>query len=156
MTGKPAMLYETSSPNWLPTLNLGHKKQSARTPVNTERYERVIERVRRNTIEELMKELPVVVSQLLEEVIAEEVKVTATKELEISREYIKITVGDSGESTKCDSASKIETLQRELNSYKLTVERLTQQLKVARNYSCMASPQKLKCLFQQKHYRQIT
>ena len=94
------------------------KKQSARTPVNTERYERVTERVRRrNAIEELMKELPVVVSQLVEEVIAEEVKVTATKELpEIGREYIKITVGDSGESTKCDSASKIETLQRELNT----------------------------------------
>ena len=74
-----------------------------------------------------MKELPVVVSQLVEEVITEEVKVTATKELEIGREYIKITVGDSGsgiENTKCDSASKIETLQRELSIYKLTVERL--------------------------------
>ena len=105
------------------------KKQSARTPVNTERYERVTERVRRrDAIEELMKELTVVVSQLVEEVVAEEVKVTATKELEIGREYIKITVGDSGETTKCDSASKIETLQRELNTYKLTVERLTQQL----------------------------
>ena len=67
-----------------------------------------------------------IVSQLVEEVIAEEVKVNATKELEIGREYIKITVGDSGESIKCDSASKIETLQRELNTYKLTVERLTQ------------------------------
>ena len=67
--------------------------------VNTERYERVTERVRRrNAIEELMKGLPVIVSQLVEEAIAEEVKVTATKELEISRAYIKITVGDSGES----------------------------------------------------------
>ena len=102
------------------------------------RYDRVTERVRRrNAIEELMKELPVVVSQLVEEVIAEEVKVTATKELaiEIGREYIKITVGDSGESTKCDSASKIETLQRELNTYKLTVERLTQQLNDHRPFS---------------------
>ena len=87
------------------------------------------------TDEELMKELPVIVSQLVEEAIAEEVKVTATKELEIGREYIKITVGDSGESTKCDSASKIETLQRELNTYKLTVERLTQQLNDHRPFS---------------------
>ena len=65
------------------------------------------------TDEELMKELPVIVSQLVEEAIAEEIKVTATKELEIGREYIKITIGDSGESAKCDSASKIETLYKE-------------------------------------------
>ena len=56
------------------------------------------------TDEELMKELPVIVSQLVEEAIAEEVKVTATRELEIGREYIKITVGDSGKSTKCVQA----------------------------------------------------
>ena len=69
VTGKPAMLYETNSPNWLPTLNLGHKKHSTRTPVNMERYKRVPEGIRRrNAIEELMKELPVVVSQLVEEV----------------------------------------------------------------------------------------
>ena len=84
VTGKPAMLYETNSPNWLSTLNLGHKKHRycTRTPVNMERYKRVPVGVRRrNAIEELMKELPVVVPQLVEKVITEEVKVTATKEL---------------------------------------------------------------------------
>ena len=65
VTGKPAMLYETDR---LPTLNLSHMKQGTRTPANIERYERVTERVRkRNANEELMKELAVVVSQLVEE-----------------------------------------------------------------------------------------
>ena len=31
VTGEAAKLYETSKPNWLPTLNLGHTKFSART-----------------------------------------------------------------------------------------------------------------------------
>ena len=76
------MLYETNSPNWLPTLNMGHNKLSTKTPVNSERYERISERARRrNAIEELIKELPVVVSKLIEEVINEEVKITAIKEL---------------------------------------------------------------------------
>ena len=95
-----------------------------------ERYERITERARRKDVyEELIKEVPVVVSQLVEEVVAEESKAIATKQLDIGREYIKMDVGGAGiDGTECDSESKIETLQRELASYKLTVERLTQQL----------------------------
>ena len=127
VTGEPAKLYETNKPNWLPTLNLGHMKQSTRAPVDVERYERITERVRRrNAYEDLMEQAPLVVSQLVEEVITEESKVITTKELEIGREYIKTDV--TVENTKCDRVSKIETLQRELDSYKLTVEKLTQQL----------------------------
>ena len=37
--GEPSKLYETNSPNWLPTLNFGHTKQSTRTPVSVERYD---------------------------------------------------------------------------------------------------------------------
>ena len=75
MLDKPAKLYETNSPNWLPTLNLGHTKQSAQTKVQTtasvERYERFTERHRRRELlEELMKEALVVVSQLVNEVVA--------------------------------------------------------------------------------------
>ena len=56
--GKPAKLYETNSPNWLPTLHLGHTKQSAQTSVTVERYERFTERHRRKELlEDLMKEV---------------------------------------------------------------------------------------------------
>ena len=44
--GKPAKFYEINSPNWLPTLHLGHMKQSAQTSVTVERYERFTERHR--------------------------------------------------------------------------------------------------------------
>ena len=101
---------------------MGHNKLSTKTPVNSERYERISERARRrNAIEELIKELPVVVSKLIEEVINEEVKITAMKELEIGREYVKVAaVGDTGTaSTNCECASKVEALQVELNAYKL-------------------------------------
>ena len=41
--GKPAKLYKINSPNWLPTLHLGHTKQSAQTTssstVSVKRYE---------------------------------------------------------------------------------------------------------------------
>ena len=90
------MLNETNSPNWVPTLNMGHNILSTKTPVNSERHERISEKTRRRiAIEELIKELLVVVSKHLEEVINEEVKITAIKELEIGREYIKVAaVGD--------------------------------------------------------------
>ena len=71
--GKPAKLHEINSPNWLPTLHLGHTKQSAQTTssstVSVDRYERVTERHRRKELsEELMKEALVVVSKLVDEV----------------------------------------------------------------------------------------
>ena len=87
--GIPAKLYETNSPNWLPTLNLGHTKQSTQTKVQTtvsvERYERFTERHRRRELlEELMKEALVIVSQLVNEVVSDESKLLATEELKTS------------------------------------------------------------------------
>ena len=89
MLGKPAKLYETNSPNWLPTLHLGHTKQSAQTPVTVERYERFTERHRRKELlEGLMKEALVVVTQLVDEVVSDESKLLATEELKIGKEYV--------------------------------------------------------------------
>ena len=131
MTGEAAKLYETSKPNWLPTLNLGRTKFSARTQDEMERYERSTERARRrNAYEDMMKETPVFVSQLMEEIIIEESRVIAAEQLEIGMQYVKVAVGDTDDpqTTEHDSSSNIATLQRELSSAKLTIERLTQQL----------------------------
>ena len=131
MTGEAAKLYETSKPNWLPTLNLGHTKFSVRTQDEMERYERSTERARRrNAYEDMMKETPVVVSQLMEEIIIEESRIIATEQLEIGMQYVKVAVGDTDDpqTTEHDSSSNIATLQRELSSAKLTIEKLTQQL----------------------------
>ena len=126
--GKPAKLYETNSPNWLSTLHLGHTKQSAQTSVTVERYERFTERYRRKELlEDLMKEALVVVTQLVDEVVSDESKLLATEELKIGKEYIKAGVSKENQA-ECDCASKVESLQKGLVSYKLAVEQLTKQL----------------------------
>ena len=41
VSGKPAYLFDTNNPDWLPTLNLGHSKRSARPSSSAiDRYER--------------------------------------------------------------------------------------------------------------------
>ena len=132
MTGEAAKLYETNKPNWLPTLKLGHTKFSARTQDEMERYERSTEGARRrNAYEDMIKKTPVVVSQLMEEIIIEESRVIAAEQLEIGMQYVKVAaVGDTDDpqTTEHDSSSNKATIQRELSSAKLTIERLTQQL----------------------------
>jgi len=79
-----------------------------------ERYERITERVRRrNAYEDLMEQAPLVVSQLVEEVITEESKVIATMKL---AGYIKMDVARCW-NTECECANKIGTLQRKLTNY---------------------------------------
>ena len=130
--GKPVELYEINSPNWLPTLHLGHMKQSAQTTssstVSVERHERVTERHRRKELsEELMKEALVVVLKLVDEVVSDESKLLATEELNIGKEYIRAGVPKDNQA-ECDCASKVESLQKELIGCKLAVEQLTRQL----------------------------
>ena len=61
-----------------------------------ERYERSAERARRrNAYEDMMKETPVVVSQLMEEIIIEESRVIAAEQLEIGMQYVKVAIGDT-------------------------------------------------------------
>ena len=110
MSGKPAKLYETSSPNWLPTLDLGHSKPTAQMTVSVERYERIVERDRRKKLlDEMMKETLVVVSQLFDEEVNNEYKLLATEEMEIGKQYIKTDV--ARENAKCDCASKVERIR---------------------------------------------
>ena len=105
--GKPAKFHETNSPNWLPTSHLGHR--------------------RKKLLEDLMKEVLVVVIQLVDEVVSDKFKLLATEELKIGKEYIKADVSKENQAN-CDCASKVESLQKELVSYKLAVEQLTKQL----------------------------
>ena len=101
----------TSQPDWLPTLRLGHTKQSFQAAVSVERYERLTERHRRRELlEELTKEALVIVLQLTDEVVDDNSKVIAIEELIIRMEYIKSDVQNH---FKCDCASKVESLQKE-------------------------------------------
>jgi len=58
MSGKPADLYDTSNPDWLPTLHMGHSKQTKSDQIvsaNVERYERAVERERKRILLEQME-----------------------------------------------------------------------------------------------------
>ena len=61
------------------------------------------------------------------EVVSDESKLLATEELTIGKEYIKAGVSKENQA-ECDCASKVESLQKELVTYKLAVEQLTKQL----------------------------
>ena len=63
------------------------KQHLAQSTVSVERYERVTERHRRKELsEELMKEVLVIVSKLVDEVVSDESKLLAIEELNIGKE----------------------------------------------------------------------
>ena len=129
-SGKPAPLYRINDPDWLPTLNLGHSKRSATVPVSVhvERYERLVQRERRkDAFEAMLKEVPVIVSQLIDEIVTKETGFIASQEIEFGKQYVKIGVRHK-ETTECKCASKVESLQKELAYYKYKVDSLTKQL----------------------------
>ena len=128
VSGKPASLYSTNDPDWLPTLNMGHSKRSSTVPVSVhvERYERLVQRERRkNAFEEMVRVVPGIVSQLIDDMVTEETSLIASQEIEIGKQYVKVGVR---EPVKCDCASKVESLQKELAYYKDKVDSLTMQL----------------------------
>ena len=60
MSGKPTGLYDTTSPDWLPTLYMGHSKKSKNDQVvsaNIERYERAAERDRKQILLEKIEDV---------------------------------------------------------------------------------------------------
>jgi len=126
-SGKPAPLYCTNDPDWLPTLNMGHSKQATvSVSMHVERYERLVQREKRKReFEEMLKVVPSIVSQLIDDMVTEETGLIASQEIEIGKQYVKVGVK---EPAKCDCASKVESLQRELAFYKDKVDTLTKQL----------------------------
>ena len=132
VSGQPADLYNVSNPDWLPAKNIGHKKQAKGDQVSTQnvkRHERAAERGRkRKVFEEMVNELPGIVSEPVDEIVSEEAELITSEEVQIGMQYFK--VGTHRESSECQRgcASKINDLQKELAQCKLTIERLTNQL----------------------------
>ena len=90
------------------------------------RYERLVQRERRkNTFEEMVKVVPAIVLQLIDDLAHKETSLIASQEIEIGKQYVKVGVK---EPVKCDCASKIESLQKELAYYKDKADSLTKQL----------------------------
>ena len=74
---RPAYLYDTSDPDWLPMLYLGHTKSSSvqeeNVATSVARFERAVERNRtQDTFEEMIQQLPSIVANLLDLAIEEE------------------------------------------------------------------------------------
>ena len=75
----PAYLYDTSNPDWLPTLHLGHDHttsssvQEGSVAMSVAKFERAVERSRRrDTIDEMVQQLPTIVAELLDLAVEEE------------------------------------------------------------------------------------
>ncbi|XP_065894965.1 uncharacterized protein [Dysidea avara] len=122
-SGKPAYLYNTTDPDWLPTLHLGHKEHgsadTADVTASVDRWRRAQEREKWKRIEEL---LPTLVAEEVQVIVAEEIRLVATEQIEIARQYFRPV--DS-----CECSSKIESLQKELAKSKEHATSLTMELK---------------------------
>ena len=121
--GKPAELYDVTNPAWLPTLHVGHEKRAtvARDD-SVARYERATERNRKRIVlEDMLQQVPVIISDLIDALIEEESILIAAEQIKIGKEYI------SGE-VACGCSNKIEALQEQLVSYRETIEKLTLQV----------------------------
>ena len=111
---KPAYLYNTTDPDWLPTLNLGHKEHGSAVTTRLEgpsvdRYKRAQEREKWKRIEEL---LPALVTEEIQSIIAEEIRLVASEQIKTARQYIR-----PADHHEC--LSKIEALQTELAKCKV-------------------------------------
>ena len=113
---KLADLYDYTNPSWLPTLNLGHEKSNSglsNSSIRVERWERAQERrQRRDYIQEMCEMLPDIVSSEIDLIIKEDLKLNATEQIEIARQYFNPR--SVAESALCTCATKIEDLQRQL------------------------------------------
>ena len=106
---KPAYLYNTTNPYWLPILNLGHKEHGSAVTTRLEgpsvdRYRRAQEKEKWKRIEEL---LPALITEEMQLIIAEEIRLLAAEQIETARQHIRPV-----DHHEC--LSKIEALQTEL------------------------------------------
>ena len=113
---KPAYLYNTTDPDWLPTLNLGHKEHGSAVTArlddpSVDRWKRAQEREKWKRIEEL---LPALVTEEIQSIVAEEIRLVAVEQIETARQYFR-----PADHHEC--SSKIEALQVELAKCKRTL-----------------------------------
>jgi len=101
-------LYNTTDPDWLPTLHLGHKKHGSVTTrslnPSVDKWKRAQEREKWKKIEEM---LPALVAEEIQSIVMEEIRSVAAKQIEIAKQYFK-----PADHSEC--SSKIEALQMEL------------------------------------------
>ena len=126
-----ADLYDTTNPNWLPTMNLGHDKSSSgqtNSNVVVERWERAQEREQQRAyIQEVYELLPDVVTSETDLIIKEEIKVIVTEQIEIAWQYFK-PKSVIEEIAVCSCSSKVEALERELVESKRNTRILAEKL----------------------------
>ena len=127
----PADLYDTTNPNWLPSMNLGHDKSSSgqtNSNVVVERWERAQEREQRRAyIQEVYGLLPDVVASETDLIIKEEITVIVTEQIEIAWQYFK-PKSVTEEIAVCSCSSKVEALERELVESKSNTRILAEKL----------------------------
>ena len=74
---------------------MGHSKQSSTIPDSAKvaRYERLVQRERRKReFEEMVKVAPGIVAQLIDDIVTEEAGSIAFQEIEIGKQYVKVSV----------------------------------------------------------------
>jgi len=99
-SGRPAPLYNTTHPDWLPTM-----------PVNTDRYDRV---QRRHAMQELWDQISAVVETQIEDFLVDEVEAIITKQVDKAKQYFKPST----------TSAEVEALRKELTSALQIVEQL--------------------------------
>ena len=118
ITGKPTSLYETTHPDWLPTLQPGHTKVKA---VDTDRYERI---KKRNSIQEMEGQLPAIVEAEIEAFVRNEVEALVMKQFDKAKQYFKPPV-----TTTCE---EVELPHKNLVLAEKTIDKLKAELAVAK------------------------
>jgi len=121
-SGKPAYLYNTTDPDWLPTLHLGHKEHGSVTArsldPSVDRWKRAQEREKWKKIEE---SLPALVAEEIQSIVMEEIRSVAVEQIETAKQYFK-----PADHSEC--SSKIEALRMELAQCKVHTVALTSKI----------------------------
>lgn len=117
-----AYIYDTSNPDWLPTLHLVHTKSSSvheeDKATSVAKFKRVVERSKRqDTIENMTEQLSSIVADLLDLAIQEECTLICAEQIQIGREHIRFEE-HQGEKAACNCVSTIKGLQDELTDWK--------------------------------------
>ena len=111
-------LYDTTHPDWLPTMHMGHKKGKS---VDTGKYDRV---QRRHAMQEMLNEIPTIVEREIEAFLVEEVEsilfniIIIKKQVDKARQYFKPST----------TSTEVETLRKELSEALQTVKQLKDEL----------------------------
>ena len=103
--------------------------QEENVAVNVARFERAVERSKRqNNIENMVEQLPSIVADLLDLAVQEECRLICTEQIKIGREYVKFE-DHQEEKAVCNCASTIKELQVELADCKQTLKKLSSQVR---------------------------